>query len=55
VPLGLSFEKDRYFWHYQLAIGSHFKWTDALTLSVEIGVAAKNTETYLASGLTYFY
>ncbi len=55
VPLGFAFSNGSYQTTATLSLGSMFKLNERFRTVLELGVAIKNAETYLAGGIAYYH
>ena len=55
LPLGLVFQDGLYRTKSTFVIGALFKITDPIRTSVEAGLGATHSDSYLSGGLTYYY
>jgi len=55
LPFGSSFRSGAYQGLWTLAAGSHFKTSEHLRTTLEVGVAIQHTESYVSGGVTYYH
>ena len=53
MPYGVSFVSGDAYALWQLALGTYFKTSEHLGYTTEVGLNLKNSDTYLAFGITY--
>jgi hypothetical protein len=55
IPFGAAFRSGSYQGLWRLAAGSHFKTSEHLRTTLEVGIAIRNTESYVSGGVTYYH
>ncbi len=55
VPFGLAFLNGRYLGTTQVITGVALKTTEHVAYNVELGINARNTDSYISGGFTYFH
>ena len=53
LPFGMAFYNGNYRTILQLVIGNYFKTSDHFGFNLELGMNLKDTDTYIATGITY--
>jgi len=53
MPFGLAFYNGSYRSIWQLVLGNYFKTSEHVGINLELGLSLKDTDTYLAGGVTY--
>ncbi len=55
IPFGMGFEGGRYRALATVVVGTMFKNTEHIRYSLELGVAANNTQSYISGGVAYAF